>query len=115
MALKHPGGPGRCHCWSRACSSRQVDLRRSAAAARSLCVATCRGTFSMGKWGPATFCNGRRWIKEAAEDVQFTVRNGYFVTILQGDQPVEPWKRTPFNPSEASPFTSCSHGPRHSS
>ena len=34
-------------------------------------------TFGMGKCGLVTFCNSKRWTKEVAEGVQFTVENGY--------------------------------------
>ena len=44
--------------------------------------------------GPVTFCNSKRWTKEAAEGVQFTVGNGYHGTILHRNQPEELSKRT---------------------
>ena len=56
-----------------------------------------RRRFSMGKRGLATVCNSKRWTKEAAEGVQFTVGNGYYVTILHRNQPEELSKRTIVN------------------
>jgi hypothetical protein len=62
----------------------------------------------MGKWGPVTFCNSKRWTKEAAQGVHFTVGNGYYITILHRNQLEELWKHT----ASASPEPQAAALPR---